>query len=140
MPVRMTVAGPVTAGNDAVLIALNGSLTLDDTVTALTANGAHLYIIEPPQLAPPGVSPAWDANIARARQIYGAYQRMKPSRVSLLDLAAVACPAGAPCPSTVDGVTLRPLDGGHYGPEGARWVAEWLFDRLEVTVAEPDLG
>lgn len=49
---------------------------------------------------------------------------------STLDLASVVCPT-APCPTEVDGITLRPNDGIHFDePEGARYVAARLADLI----------
>ena len=59
---------------------------------------------------------------------------MKPEHTALLDLASTVCNDGPPCPQSVDGVELRPVDGVHFGPDGARWVARWIFDRLEERV------
>jgi len=44
--------------------------------------------------------------------------------------ADIVCPDGAPCPTVVDGIVLRPKDGGHYEAEGADWVAPQLMDQL----------
>ncbi len=52
-----------------------------------------------------------------------------PSNVSLVDLAALLCPAGPPCPERVDDFRPRP-DGNHFSPAGAVWAARWLLAHL----------
>jgi hypothetical protein len=46
--------------------------------------------------------------------------------VPIVDLAAVACPSGPPCPPVVDGVFLREPDGIHFSDEGSVWAARWI--------------
>jgi hypothetical protein len=48
----------------------------------------------------------------------------------MIDLAAMMCPAGDPCPEVVDGVVLRPGDGIHFSPDGARWAGPRIVDAL----------
>jgi lysophospholipase L1-like esterase len=47
-----------------------------------------------------------------------------------MDISPIVCPGGPPCPTTLDGITLRPNDGGHYDAEGAAWLAPRLMDGL----------
>jgi len=57
-------------------------------------------------------------------------------RITTLPFDQIVCPA-TPCPTQVDGVTLRPRDGAHFDTaEGARFVAERLADQI----AAMDLG
>jgi hypothetical protein len=58
------------------------------------------------------------------------YERRHPDEVAVISLEDIVCPGGAPCDTTVDGIVLRPKDGGHYEPEGADWVAPQLIDQL----------
>jgi len=49
--------------------------------------------------------------------------------VTLVRLSSIVC-AGGPCPMVVDGVELRPGDGGHLSIDGAQTVAERLIDAV----------
>ena len=62
--------------------------------------------------------------------LFRQYAAAHPDRVAVLDLAALVCPAGPPCPTEVEGVTLRPVDGGHFAGDGPAWVAPRVLDRL----------
>ena len=53
-----------------------------------------------------------------------------PESVTVVDLAKIVCPQGAPCPEEGAGVTLRPRDGGHYEGDGPAWVAPRLLDAV----------
>ena len=53
-----------------------------------------------------------------------------PGRVTTLPFDRVVCP-DTPCPTSVDGVELRPVDGAHFDdPPGARLAAERLADMI----------
>lgn len=135
-PVNFYDAFDGASGAGGRLTAMFGFLRLlDETAGAFIADGARVDFVLPPTPAPPADSPAVDANIAAARDVYRLYHAMKPAHTSLLDLASAACNDGPPCPTSIDGVELRPVDGIHYGPAGAQWVARWIFDRLEERVA-----
>ena len=63
----------------------------------------------------------------RMNAVFRQFAAKHPGEVVLVDLANIVCPGGPPCPEYMDGVRLRPSDGGHFGPEGARWLAPRLF-------------
>jgi hypothetical protein len=51
-------------------------------------------------------------------------------RVVTIDLASHVCP-GDPCPTVVDGLELRAVDGRHFDDRrAARRVAEWLAEEV----------
>jgi hypothetical protein len=66
------------------------------------------------------------------RAVYREVARADPARVRVIDLNQWLCPAGPPCPETVEGIVARPRDGGHFSPEGAAWLAPRLLDALSV--------
>ncbi|MEX0665849.1 MAG: SGNH hydrolase domain-containing protein [Acidimicrobiia bacterium] len=56
-----------------------------------------------------------------------------PTRFSMLSLDAFLCPAGPPCPVEVaPGVAPRAVDGRHFVPAGAAWLAPQILDSLGV--------
>lgn len=62
--------------------------------------------------------------------------------VTLVRLSSIVC-AGGPCPMVVDGVELRPGDGGHLSIDGAQTVAERLIDAVveaRIALRDPRLG
>lgn len=106
---------------------------VDATVRLLVGPGTRVdFVIGPPPTLL-AENPQLEGHIVRANRIYGAYHSLKPEHTGLLNLASVACGDGPPCPPSVDGVELRPIDGVHYGPEGAKWVARWIFDQLTAS-------
>ncbi len=62
--------------------------------------------------------------------VHAVRARRIPTTVSVVDFAGAVCPGGPPCPRTVDGINLRPLDGLHFTPETASWAAQWLLDAV----------
>lgn len=118
-----------TPDGDAVLLAL-----IDESAQQLTAGGARLVFLTmaPNTTGPrrPTVDPVADQRALHLDELLRTYARAHPDRVAVLDLAAVVCPSGPPCPTEVEGVTLRPDDGGHFAGDGPAWVAPRIFDRL----------
>jgi peptidoglycan/LPS O-acetylase OafA/YrhL len=115
------------AGWDAMLLD-----KINQAARRLTAGGAHLVITT---MAPRGpndlVGPSDSAETSRyvrVNDLYRQYAREHPDTVSVVDFAGAVCPGGPPCPRTVDGINLRPLDGLHFTPETAGWAAQWLLD------------
>ncbi|MCZ7527119.1 MAG: acyltransferase [Acidimicrobiia bacterium] len=91
----------------------------------LTAGGARLVMLTMPAGAPSDQypdRPRDDDDFVRLSRITGELAD-RHADVSVVDLAALACPGGPPCEPVVDGVRLRPEDGRHYSPEGAAWTA-----------------
>ena len=110
---------------------------IDESVRTLTASGARVVFLTPP--APAATADAVpptsdDARHLRLQGLLRRYAAEHPDTTLLVDLAHIVCPAN-PCPPTIDGVTLRPTDGRHYGDAGAAWVAPRLLDALEATIA-----
>jgi hypothetical protein len=55
-----------------------------------------------------------------------------PRDVTLVDLAGLMCPGGPPCPEKLEnGITPRPLDGGHFSAASAVWAMRWLAPYVE---------
>jgi peptidoglycan/LPS O-acetylase OafA/YrhL len=113
---------------DAVLRGL-----FDETFDRLGADGAAVALATLPDNVDGEVRTA-DQEVIRRNRVLS--QRLvdiaatNPRRVVALPFAEIVCPT-TPCPTQVDGVTLRPRDGAHFDePEGARYVAERLADQL----------
>ena len=108
---------------------------IDEAAHRLTAGGARLMITtmaprEPNELLSPSAAAAETARFVRLNGLYMRYARAHPATVSVVDFADAVCPGGPPCPRTVDGIDLRPLDGLHFTPETAGWVSQWLLDAV----------
>ena len=118
-----------TPEGDAVLLGL-----IDESVQQLTAGGARLvFLTMPPNTTGPErptIDPVADQRALHLDELLRTYARAHADRVAVLDLAAIVCPTGPPCPTEVEGVTLRPEDGGHFGGDGPAWVAPRILDRL----------
>ena len=106
---------------------------LDAARARLTAGGARLVLLT---VAPGAHSDRGDAAVtARQRPphlnaLFRTLAARHPESVSVIDLAAMVCPTGDPCPEAVDGVRLRPSDGSHFGPDGARWAGLRIVNAL----------
>jgi peptidoglycan/LPS O-acetylase OafA/YrhL len=57
-------------------------------------------------------------------------------RVVVIDSVPLVCGDTDPCASTIDGTPLRPDDGIHFSPQGARLVAPRLLDEIDRAVAK----
>ncbi|MBM3660024.1 MAG: hypothetical protein FJW95_11060 [Actinobacteria bacterium] len=114
---------------DAMLLAL-----IDESARQLTAGGARLVLltVAPNTTAPgrPERDPAAEQRARHLNALLRRYAAAHPDRVAVLDLAAMVCPTGPPCPAQVDGHTLRPEDGAHFAGSGPAWVAQRVFDHL----------
>nr|MBA2281836.1 hypothetical protein [Acidimicrobiia bacterium] len=102
-------------------------------VDRLSAGGAVVALLTIPPIVDGElrVAPADDnARIARLGALLADVARTSDGRAVLVDLAALVCGRHAPCPTTLDGVVLRPLDGAHFEPDGAAVVAPRLADLL----------
>ena len=117
---------------------------IDEAVQRLTAGGARLVVVVPAPV-PPGATNADHAAVARLpllTTVLRAYARQHADRVFVVEMAELLCPAGPPCPTTIDGYAPRP-DGMHFDdPAGARWIADWLIPKVldPVTPAAPAPG
>jgi len=100
----------------------------------LTQYGAHLMLITNTPRAEHSDTyvrdPAEDAKIERLNSLFRRFAAQHPDSVSVVDLAAIVCRSGPPCPEYVDGLRLRPRDGGHYEGDGPEWVSPRLLDAV----------
>ncbi|MFO7589493.1 MAG: acyltransferase family protein [Acidimicrobiia bacterium] len=100
----------------------------------LTADGAMLVMLTmPPTAERSDLGPADQEAVERfvhLNDLLRDFASRNPDTVKVLDLAGIVCPGGPPCPEVVDGVRIRPRDGGHFSPAGADWVAPRLLDAL----------
>jgi len=107
---------------------------IDESARQLTAGGARLVLLTmPPNTTGPRRPVVTDEETRRALHLddlLRRYAAAHPDRVALLDFAAIVCPGGPPCPTEVEGVTLRPEDGGHFAGAGPDWVAPRVLDAL----------
>jgi hypothetical protein len=123
------VAGRVlhlgTPESDAWLLA-----DMDDVRRQVDAVGARLVFVTNAPTAPNPRAPVAPDNAVRLETLNALYHRfadLHPDDTGVADLAPLVCPGGPPCPTAVDGVVLRPVDGGHYEGGGPAWVAPRLL-------------
>jgi peptidoglycan/LPS O-acetylase OafA/YrhL len=106
----------------------------------LTAGGARLVLVTNTPRAEHSDTyvrdPAEDAKIQHLNALYRRFAALHPNDVTVVDLAGIVCPSGPPCPEYVDGLRLRPRDGGHYEGDGPSWVAPRLLDAIEQALAQ----
>ena len=106
---------------------------MEATRRRVTDRGARLALVTlPPQAETPtrDAPPEQAKKTAHLNELFRQFAAQHPDDVVITDLAEMVCPGGAPCPSTVDGIVLRPEDGQHYKADGAAWVAPRLIKRL----------
>jgi SGNH domain (fused to AT3 domains) len=106
---------------------------IDKVRSAVEGAGARLVLVQiPPQAPNPigEVKPQQAVRTQHLNKLFTEYARRYPNEVAVISLAEIVCPGGAPCPTVVDDIVLRPKDGGHYETEGAEWVAPHLIDEL----------
>jgi peptidoglycan/LPS O-acetylase OafA/YrhL len=118
-----------TEAGNAVLMRL-----IDEAVSRLTATGARVVF---PTVPPPVATPTFGepterqiSDVAELNSLLGTYAATHANRAFVVDLAGIVCPGGHPCPSSVDGVVLRPKDGRHFHEGGPAWVASRLLDAV----------
>jgi hypothetical protein len=121
-----------TAHDDDVLA------NMEDSLSRLSAKGARLALLS----VPPTVdgftrqaTPLINARIAHLDSVLRTFASRHPGEVTMVNFSALVCDGKSPCPLTIDGVTIRPLDGAHLGPEGAAVVGP----RLAAILANLDL-
>jgi SGNH domain (fused to AT3 domains) len=109
--------------------------TMEEARLRLTARGARLVILTEVPLAANqfGPAPAPDKEL-HVNDLVRRFAAEHTDNVRVVDLSAIVCPGGYPCPTMIDGVLLRP-GGGHYTPESSVWVAQRLVP--EVLAAFP---
>ena len=108
---------------------------IDQAAHRLTADGAHLVITTmapraPNELLSPVAAAAESARFVHLNELYTQYAHAHPETTSVVDFADAVCPGGPPCPRTVDGIDLRPLDGLHFTPDTAGWASRWLLETV----------
>ena len=113
----------------------------DAMVAQLTRTGARVVILTQAARAPGaglGVSshptPTDDLEFTRLNQLLIRIAARHPTRVGIVDLGALLCPAGPPCPERIDGMRPRP-DGSHFTAESSVWAARWLFQHFPEGLA-----
>ncbi len=106
---------------------------LDQMRARLTSSGAKLLLVvmpPPAEFSDNGpADPDAVHRMVRLAQLYERYAAARPG-VGLVDLSSIVCAKGPPCPEFVDGIRLRPADGGHFQASGAAWVAPRLYDAI----------
>jgi peptidoglycan/LPS O-acetylase OafA/YrhL len=108
---------------------------IDEARERVVAGTDALLVLaqQPPHATFSDQGPADQDNVRRMvhlNELLAEYAEEHPVDTRVLDLASVVCPGGPPCPEFVDGVRLRPRDGGHYEAEGAGWLAPRFFTEL----------
>ena len=108
----------------------------DAMVAQLTRTGARVVILTQPARSPGaglGVSshptPTDDLEFTRLNQLLIRIAARHPTSVGIVDLAALLCPTGPPCPERVDGLRPRP-DGSHFTADSSVWAARWVLPHL----------
>ena len=102
-------------------------------VDRLTSDGARVALLT----APPPVDGELEPALERDRERLAGYNRLleevaaEDDRVLLVDFASLVCGSASDvCPTEVDGIRLRPLDGRHFEHDGATWVAQRLTEAV----------
>ena len=120
--------------SDEVLLGL-----FDETVNRLTATGAKVALVLMPEVVEGREQAVGPEEVERGRHLNELLEQVaqrNPGRVTTIDLASRVCPQ-EPCPTVVDGMELRGLDGRHFDdPAAARLVSTWLAaDALALDLA-----
>jgi hypothetical protein len=107
-------------------------------VEQFTATGATVVMLTQPPFAnlgkPTGLTPD-DQDFARLNALVTKFAATQP-HVKVVDLSALVCPNGPPCPLVTNGVGMR-TDGAHYSADGSLSVARWLLPRLGIPGLHP---
>jgi peptidoglycan/LPS O-acetylase OafA/YrhL len=101
-------------------------------VDRLAAGGAVVALVLLPDVVDGREQRAEAIEVQRGRHLNDLMQRVADAdpRVVTVDLAGRVCPAD-PCPTAVEGVELRAVDGRHFDdPGAARMVAQWLASEI----------
>jgi hypothetical protein len=101
-------------------------------VDRLAAGGAVVALVLLPDVVDGREQRAEAIEVQRGRHLNDLMQRVADAdpRVVTVDLAGRVCPAD-PCPTAVEGVELRAVDGRHFDdPAAARMVAQWLASEI----------
>jgi lysophospholipase L1-like esterase len=110
---------------------------MDRVLARLRRTGAPVVIATQASTAPAllgtlttGQQGRQDESFDRLNRLLLQFAARHPGEVTLVDLATRVCPDGPPCAEEVDGIALRPVDGGHFSPAGGVWASEWLLPQL----------
>ena len=79
------------------------------------------------ELHPFGEGAASRASYLHLNRVLRVFAKRHPDDVAVADLASIVCTKKDSCPPAVDGVVLRPRDGGHFEGDGPAWVAPRLY-------------
>jgi len=96
-------------------------------------DGARLVMLTVPphadtsELHPFGGNDASRAQYLHLNRVLRQFAKRHPDDVAVADLASIVCTKKDSCPASVDGVVLRPRDGGHFEGDGPAWVAPRLY-------------
>jgi len=109
---------------------------MDTALARLTYGGAKVVMLTEPAPAPTTSGPqetsdpkADNDGYVRLNALLRRFQARHRGAVMVVDVAALVCPGGPPCPATVDGTQPRP-DSRHLTPAASTWVARFVLGRL----------
>jgi peptidoglycan/LPS O-acetylase OafA/YrhL len=117
------------------------TLRLVDEARLRILDGSDAMLVlalQPPHASFSDQGPTDPENVARMvhlNELLAEYAADHPADTRTIDLASIVCPGGPPCPEKVDGIRLRPRDGGHYEQEGATWLAPRFFAELDAVAS-----
>ena len=104
--------------------------SMDEEVQRLTARGARVVFVAPAPPAPGDLHMPYPLSSQRRtegyRRLLFDYVATHPAQTAIVDLQALVCPRGYPCPVDVDGVRMRP-DGLHFSESASPVVARRLL-------------
>lgn len=102
----------------------------DATLSRVTMGGAHVIVILPLWYERSAVNPPEipGPNVNKVRDLYTQWAARHKDKVSVVDVAPIACPSGPPCPP-VNGVDFRP-DTVHYDDPGGLQVGRYLVTHV----------
>jgi peptidoglycan/LPS O-acetylase OafA/YrhL len=119
---------------------------MDNRVGRFIATGARvILLLEPPgthrgsQTRPNSVDVDYEQMNALLKEVAARH----PHDVAVVNLKALLCSSGPPCPYVVHGFgsithprqAIRP-DGVHYLPSGSLWVAKWLVPQIATAAGK----
>jgi peptidoglycan/LPS O-acetylase OafA/YrhL len=109
---------------------------MEQALPRLTHNGARLVILTAVPI--PVEFTFWrgpkgdldDSKRKHLNEVARTFASRHPDQVSVIDLTPILCPGGPPCHRVVNGIDARPIDGSHFGTDGATMIARWLMPQL----------
>jgi SGNH domain (fused to AT3 domains) len=108
---------------------------MEEALPRLTRGGAHLVLLTavPAPVEITFFRQGGDIDDRRRKhlnEIERTFASRHPDQVTVIDLTTILCPGGPPCHRVVSGIDARPIDGSHFGTDGATMVARWLMPQL----------